>query len=189
MGLGKTIQVLSLLLVFKREGQGGGSTSRPSLLVAPASLLANWAVEAERFAPGLRILIAHPSAMPASDLRVLDVSRLEGVDLLFPPPGEIKFKCSCPDSAAMCKHVAAVLYGADARLDSQSELLFGLRRVDAKDLVTQAGAALPKARRGPKSSKLLDDSELGNVFGIEMAEITPTSKPVVRRGKDTTAKF
>ena len=107
---------------------------------------------------------------------------------LFPSAGEIKFKCSCPDSAAMCKHVAAVLYGADARLDSQSELLFGLRRVDAKDLVTQAGAALPKARRGPKSSKLLDDSELGNVFGIEMAEIMPTPKPVVRRGKATTAK-
>ena len=108
---------------------------------------------------------------------------------LFPSAGEIKFKCSCPDSAAMCKHVAAVLYGAGARLDSQPELLFGLRRVDAKDLVTQAGAGLPKARKGPKSSKLLDDSELGNVFGIEMAEITPTSKPVVRRGKDTTAKF
>ena len=107
---------------------------------------------------------------------------------LFPSAGEIKFKCSCPDSAAMCKHVAAVLYGAGARLDSQPELLFGLRRVDAKDLVTQAGAGLPKARKGPKSSKLLDDSELGNVFGIEMAEIMPTPKPVVRRGKATTAK-
>ena len=59
MGLGKTIQVLSLLLVLKREQHGA---SRPSLLVAPASLLANWAAEAERFAPGLRLLIAHPSA-------------------------------------------------------------------------------------------------------------------------------
>ena len=46
MGLGKTIQVLSLLLVLKREHQ----EFRPSLLVAPASLLANWAAEAERFA-------------------------------------------------------------------------------------------------------------------------------------------
>ncbi len=54
MGLGKTIQVLALMLVRKAD--------RPSLLVAPASLLANWAAEADRFAPSLRVRIAHPSA-------------------------------------------------------------------------------------------------------------------------------
>ena len=40
MGLGKTIQVLSLLLVIKNEARGN---RKPCLLVAPASLLANWA--------------------------------------------------------------------------------------------------------------------------------------------------
>ena len=44
------------------------ATRRPSLLVAPASLLANWAAEIERFAPALRVLVAHPSAMPAAEL-------------------------------------------------------------------------------------------------------------------------
>ncbi|MCK7502579.1 MAG: SWIM zinc finger family protein [Comamonadaceae bacterium] len=53
--------------------------------------------------------------------------------------------CSCPDWASMCKHVAAVLYGVGARLDEQPELIFRLRRVDAKDLVSQAGAGLPKS--------------------------------------------
>ena len=86
MGLGKTIQVLALLLVLKREAP---SASRPSLLVAPASLLANWAAEAERFAPGLRLLIAHPSAMPASDLRLLDAPQLAGVDLLITSYGTL----------------------------------------------------------------------------------------------------
>ena len=57
---------------------------------------------------------------------------------LFPAPREIKFTCSCPDSASMCKHVAAVLYGVGARLDAQPELLFSLRRVEAKDLVARA---------------------------------------------------
>ena len=66
MGLGKTIQVLSLLLVLKREDAG---THQPSLLVAPASLLANWAAEIERFAPACALLIAHPSAMPPSELQ------------------------------------------------------------------------------------------------------------------------
>src|SRR5206468_339400 len=43
---------------------------------------------------------------------------------LFPPPKELKFECSCPDYASMCKHVAAVLYGVGARLDTQPELFF-----------------------------------------------------------------
>ncbi len=58
MGLGKTIQVLSLLLVLGNEAK-----DKPSLLVAPASLLANWAAEIARFAPSLKAVVAHPSAM------------------------------------------------------------------------------------------------------------------------------
>src|SRR4051794_13702823 len=45
---------------------------------------------------------------------------------LFPRPAEIRFACSCPDHAVMCKHVAAVLYGVGARLDEQPDLLFRL---------------------------------------------------------------
>ena len=43
---------------------------------------------------------------------------------LFPSPKDIHFKCSCPDWASMCKHVAAVFYGIGARLDQQPALLF-----------------------------------------------------------------
>jgi superfamily II DNA or RNA helicase len=62
MGLGKTIQVLSLLLVEQAAAQ-------PSLLVAPASLLGNWAAEIEKFAPGLKAAIVHPSAMSADQIK------------------------------------------------------------------------------------------------------------------------
>lgn len=92
MGLGKTIQVLALLLVLKREAAGELNASRPSLpslLVAPASLLDNWAAEAARFAPGLRVLIAHPSAMPASELSALDAPRLGAVDLVITSYGTL----------------------------------------------------------------------------------------------------
>lgn len=88
MGLGKTIQVLALLLVLKREQQASPG-HRPSLLIAPASLLANWAAEAERFAPSLCLLIAHPSAMPAADLRALDAAALKGVDLVITSYGSL----------------------------------------------------------------------------------------------------
>ena len=53
-------------------------------------------------------------------------------DGLFPLPGEMSFHCSCPDWAVMCKHVAAVLYGVGARLDSKPELLFTLRGVEPR---------------------------------------------------------
>lgn len=102
---------------------------------------------------------------------------------LFPVPKEIEFSCSCPDWASMCKHVAAVLYGVGARLDEQPELIFTLRRVDAKDLVARAGAGLPKSRQGPAAGKTLDDAHLADVFGIEMADVAPATKPVVPRHK------
>lgn len=106
---------------------------------------------------------------------------------LFPAPKEIKFSCSCPDWASMCKHVAAVLYGVGARLDQQPDLLFTLRRVDAKDLVAQAGAGLPKVKKGPLSTKVLDDFAFADVFGIEMAEIDPPS-PLTRQSRSTVMK-
>jgi non-specific serine/threonine protein kinase len=86
MGLGKTIQVLALLLVLKQEQQ---KALRANLLVAPASLLANWSMEAERFAPSLRVLIVHPSAMPSAQWRVLDAQGLAKVDLVITSYGAL----------------------------------------------------------------------------------------------------
>jgi superfamily II DNA or RNA helicase len=86
MGLGKTIQVLSLLLMLERQANGN---RQPSLLVAPASLLANWASEMERFAPRLRALIAHPSALPAGDWKALAPARLDDVELVITSYGSL----------------------------------------------------------------------------------------------------
>ena len=62
MGLGKTVQVIGLLLHRKTSRKTNGpSKAKSSLLVVPASLLANWKAELERFAPTLSFLIVHPS--------------------------------------------------------------------------------------------------------------------------------
>ncbi len=109
---------------------------------------------------------------------------------LFPSPREISFDCSCPDWAAMCKHVAAVLYGVGARLDEKPELLFTLRKVDAKELVARASADLPLSKPLPGRGKVLDDTKIAGIFGIEMAEIADVAvnrKPSARK-KPTTKK-
>src|SRR5947209_20361320 len=65
MGRGKTLQVIALLLTCgRREG-----SAPASLIVAPASLIANWISEIERFAPSLKVFAAHPAFAPAEQLR------------------------------------------------------------------------------------------------------------------------
>jgi non-specific serine/threonine protein kinase len=85
MGLGKTIQVLALLLRLRAES---GHDRKPSLLVAPASLLANWASEIKRFAPKLTAVIAHPSA-GANDFKSWEPDRVRGVDLVITTYGSV----------------------------------------------------------------------------------------------------
>jgi superfamily II DNA or RNA helicase len=55
MGLGKTVQALAHLL----EEKNSGRADRPSLVVAPTSLMTNWRQETERFAPALKLLVLH----------------------------------------------------------------------------------------------------------------------------------
>jgi uncharacterized Zn finger protein len=97
---------------------------------------------------------------------------------LFPKPQEIKMKCSCPDFAGMCKHLAAVLYGVGACLDVKPEWLFTLRHVDHLDLI--ASASTGEALVQSQVSKIgLKDDDLSSLFGIEI----DTGKPEEKLGK------
>jgi uncharacterized Zn finger protein len=109
---------------------------------------------------------------------------------LFPAPKEIKFDCSCPDWADMCKHVAATLYGIGARLDEEPSLFFMLRRVDIHDLVTEAvkDQSEKLIKQSQRTSKrVMKDTDLGDVFGIDM-DTTPTSSPRKTKTKPATQK-
>lgn len=101
---------------------------------------------------------------------VMDRVCREG-DGLFPPPKEIKLSCSCPDWADMCKHAAAVLYGIGARLDEKPALLFQLRGVNENELLANAGHEFVLKKPVSATTKVLDDSDVASVFGLEMAEV------------------
>ena len=109
-------------------------------------------------------------------------------DGLFPEPPEMTLDCSCPDSAEVCKHIAAVLYGVGVRLDAKPELFFVLRQVDQAELLSSATAgAVGRAR--PVEGKRIASDRLSAVFGIELEDAPPAratrwppkAKPVPKR--------
>ena len=83
---------------------------------------------------------------------------------LFPRPGEIRFDCTCPDWATMCKHVASVLYGVGSRLDDRPESLFLLRGVDTAELIATE-MVLPG---DTATDDTLADDALAGIFGIDL---------------------
>ncbi len=114
---------------------------------------------------------------------------------LFPGPNEIKFECSCPDWAYMCKHVAATLYGIGARLDDDPHLFFLLRKMNINDLVSETireskKELLSKAKK--KTSRVIEDNDaLSEIFGIDLGGREKSAdrkkKPVLKtkKGKKT----
>ncbi|HBM16141.1 MAG TPA: hypothetical protein DD381_07370 [Lentisphaeria bacterium] len=120
----------------------------------------------------------------------------------FPSPKEIKMDCSCPDYASLCKHLAAVLYGVGAKLDSKSELIFTLRGVDVNELTAsvmeeQKKVITEKVTKAKKSKKIIEieDTEMSAVFGIDIQVETqniaspPAKKKAAPKKKVSAAKI
>ncbi|MDR1321034.1 MAG: SWIM zinc finger family protein [Gracilibacteraceae bacterium] len=88
---------------------------------------------------------------------------------LFPAPKEIKFTCSCPDWAYMCKHVAAVMYAAGARLDEDPLLFFTLRNIDFTELLKKSVAekmANMLKNSGQKTKRVMAGADIKDLFGV-----------------------
>ena len=119
MGLGKTLQMLAVLTTRAKASRG--REAKPSLLVAPASLLANWRAEIQRFAPTLRHRILHPSELG---------------------PEEWKKAQADPAGAVKACDLAMTTYGMIARWE-------GLRRLEWDCVVLDEAQAIknPAARQ------------------------------------------
>lgn len=133
MGLGKTIQVISLLLQIKfpsdstskpaSSKRGAKTTSEivsPSLLIVPTSLLGNWQREVAKFAPELRMFVAHRS--------VTDVSQLKRV-------------AEDPASELQDYDLIATTYGLARREKWLSQAKWRLVILDEAQAIKNAGAA------------------------------------------------
>jgi len=90
-------------------------------------------------------------------------------DGLFPSPKEIHMDCSCPDWATMCKHVAAVLYGVGAKLDSNPLLFFTLRGIDQTELIKKSVDEKMKSlmvNAQKISKRVIDEKDAARIFGV-----------------------
>jgi non-specific serine/threonine protein kinase len=84
MALGKTVQVFAVLSLSRRNREKG-----TDLLVVPASIIDNWRLEIERFAPELKVLIAHPSRIPSAQLKQLSSNQLDAQDAVITTLGTV----------------------------------------------------------------------------------------------------
>ena len=126
MGLGKTLQVISLLLWAKRRG----GDKRPSIVVAPTSLVYNWMAEIRRFAPELRVVASEG----AQSARAQTIARLSGEDcdidvyltsypLIRRDIGQLSnvaFRFAILDEAQYIKNAMSVGAGAVKQLNAQT---------------------------------------------------------------------
>ncbi|HEX3656780.1 MAG TPA: DEAD/DEAH box helicase [Pirellulales bacterium] len=125
MGLGKTIQVIALLLHIKHQRS---AAREPSLLVVPASLIANWKSELARFGPSLDVRIVHPSEMPAASGR-----RGKAAD--EPSPAALVAGCD----------LAITTYGMLARLDPLRERRWNVVVLDEAQAIKNSGSRQTRA--------------------------------------------
>jgi uncharacterized Zn finger protein len=90
---------------------------------------------------------------------------------LFPSRREIKHFCTCPDSADLCKHRAAVLYAVGVLFDRDPKFLFELRGTDPSQLIANSAAALTASpSSGGDDTGTLADDDLSALFGIDLGE-------------------
>ena len=154
-----------------------GSRPRPyevEIKITPLAQ-AHWARLKSRCAGQIGSLIELLEGRLSDRVMSIVTDREQG---LFPRPKEIEMSCSCPDWATMCKHVAAVMYGVGARLDTQPQLLFTLRNVEHGELI---GAATEfEVPKRDAQRKTIEEADLAGVFGIELAE-TPDAESSRRR--------
>ncbi len=144
MGLGKTIQMLALLLQLKypadlattkSKPKQQPSTTTPSLLILPTSLLGNWQREVERFAPDLRLFVAHRSMCEPADLkRVADnpAEQLADYDLVATTYGlarrekwlgKVNWRLVILDEAQAIKNSGAAQTKAIKSIPSQGRII------------------------------------------------------------------
>ncbi len=117
--------------------------------------------------------------------KVLQLLEENNISLLPEDWSDIAARCSCPDWASPCKHLAAVYYIMANEIDKDPFILFKLRNVDVRELMRAAGftGRDPGAGAGPGQAEGILD---GTPSFIPYQEVKVTAKE--SRAAENTAK-
>jgi hypothetical protein len=128
MGLGKTPTVLAHI----SRTQGNGAT----LVVAPPAVVGNWAAEAARFTPGLRVVVHHGAARASA--KALE-KEIKGADIVITTYGT-----AVRDIDALEHHAwdRLVLDEAQAIKNAGNETAQQLRRIGARMKLALTGTPI-----------------------------------------------
>ncbi|HOG49062.1 MAG TPA: helix-turn-helix domain-containing protein [Lentisphaeria bacterium] len=150
------------IVVGKVTALVAGSASQPyqiTIAIAPMDET-RWEALKKKCVGRIDSLLALVQGKMPSEILKEFCSQSQG---LFPSPCDITMHCSCPDSAGLCKHLAAVLYGIGARLDEEPKLFFILRGLDERELL--GDKAIDSLTAGAASEIAAGD--LADVFGVD----------------------
>ena len=123
MGLGKTLQTITHILAEKDSGRSQG---KPTLVIAPTSVVPNWRAEAQKFAPSLRILMLdgpqrkkYFRSIPYADLVLTSYALVQrDIDKLK----EHRFHLAVLDEAQYVKNPSSKVAQAACQLDARHRL-------------------------------------------------------------------
>jgi hypothetical protein len=128
MGLGKTPTVLAHLAHTAGDGT--------ALVIAPAAVVGNWAAEATRFTPGLRVVVHH-GASRSSDQELAE--EIAGADIVITTYATAVRDI---DELSSTKWTRVVLDEAQAIKNPASETYQQLRRLDARSRLALTGTPI-----------------------------------------------
>lgn len=128
MGLGKTPTMLAHLLANVERG--------PALVIAPPAVVGNWAAEAERFTPDLRVIVHHGANRATPDEIQDEVTR---ADVLITTYGTAVRDV---DAIAGVDWATLVLDEAQAIKNPASDTAQQLRRITARTRVALTGTPI-----------------------------------------------
>ncbi len=128
MGLGKTPTMLAHL--------AGATGEQPTLVIAPPAVVGNWAAEAARFTPGLRVVVHHGAARAAPDELEVEVA---GADLVITTYGTAVRDV---DALADRNWDRVILDEAQVIKNAANETAQQLRRIPARTRVALTGTPI-----------------------------------------------
>ena len=151
MGLGKTLQVISLIALLKQQQAASREQPAPCLIVIPTSLLGNWQREFAKFAPQLRVFVAHRSEASVEELNKI---------------------ASDPEKHLASADVVVVTYGAIRNAKWLCQIKWKLMVLDEAQAIKNSGSLQTKAIKAiPARSRMIMtgtpiENHLGDLWSL-----------------------